>query len=71
MVFYKIKKVKGNYYLVKEWYDPELKRKITRSIGPCKLIEEIMVKLKENSLVRGVGFEPTQAYAIGASARPL
>ena len=63
MVFYRIKKVKGNYYLVKEWYDPESKRKITKSIGPCKLIEEIMVKLKERMLVRGVGFEPTQACA--------
>ena len=71
MVFYRVKKVKGNYYLIKEWYDPELKKKITRSISPCRLIEELMVKIKKENMVRGVGFEPTQAYAIGASARPL
>ena len=68
MVFYRVKKVKGNYYLVKEFYDPESKRKITRSIGPCMLIEEVMADLKKG-LVRGVGFEPTQAYAAGKPLR--
>ena len=69
MVFYRIKKVKGNYYLVKEFYDPESRRKITRSIGPCRLIEEVMAKIKRESLVRGVGFEPTQACAAGKPLR--
>ncbi len=55
--------------MVKEWYDPESKRKITRSIGSCKLIEELMVKIKRENLVRGVGFEPTQACAAGKPLR--
>ena len=36
-------------------------------------VEEFDVgdELREKAVVRGVGFEPTQAYAIGSSARPL
>ena len=64
-MFYRVRRIKGRYYLVKEWYDDGLKRKRTKSLGPCDKIEKIM------EVVRGVGFEPTQAYAIGSSARPL
>ena len=35
MVFYRVKRVKGRYYLVKEWWDPGLKKKIAKQIGPC------------------------------------
>ena len=62
MVFYRVKKVNGKYYLYKEWYDPESGKRRSISLGNCEIIER---------LVRGVGFEPTQAYASGASARPL
>ena len=41
VVFYRVKRVKGRYYLVKEWWDPGLKRKITKSIGPCEWLEEL------------------------------
>jgi len=28
MVFYRVRRVNGRYYLVKEWYDPTLGRKV-------------------------------------------
>ena len=65
MVFYRVRKIHGHYYLIKEWYDPRTGRKHSKSLGNCELIEKTL------EVVRGVGFEPTQAYAIGASARPL
>ncbi len=87
VVFYRVRKVKGRYYLVKEWYDPETGKKRSKCLGPCEAIERIHALLKDLSdeeirklieivkngmpVVRGVGFEPTQAYAIGSSARPL
>jgi len=58
-VFCRVRRIGGRYYLVKEWYDPETRRKKIASLGPCDKIEKIL-------MVRGVGFEPTQAYAIGA-----
>ena len=59
-MFYRVRQIRGKYYLYKEWYDSESGRKKSVSLGNCVRIEQ---------LVRGVGFEPTQAYAIGASAR--
>ncbi len=59
MVFYRVRRIRGKYYLIKEWYDPKAKRKRSRSLGPCIEIERII------SMVRGVGFEPTQACAGG------
>ncbi|MCX8186959.1 MAG: integrase [Sulfolobales archaeon] len=59
VVFYRVRKINNRYYLIKEWYDAERGKKRSMSIGPCDKLEE----------VRGVGFEPTQAYTIGASAR--
>ena len=49
MVFYRVRKVKGRYYLVKEWYDPVEKRKKSTSIGPCERIERIFTLLKDLS----------------------
>jgi hypothetical protein len=57
-VLYRARRV-GDYHLVREWEDPEARKKETTSLGPCDKIERIL-------MVRGVGFEPTQAYAIGA-----
>ena len=71
MVFYRIKKVKGNYYLVKEWYDPELKKKITRSIGPCKFIEEIMEVIKKNSWCGGWDLNPRRPTPSGPKPDPF
>jgi len=33
MVFYRVKKVKGNYYLIKEWYDPITGKKKLKCLG--------------------------------------
>ncbi len=57
------------YYYVYEQYR-EGNKVITKYIGPFNEIVETYKKLKQE-VVRGVGFEPTQAYAIGSSARPL
>ena len=46
VVFYRVKRVKGHCYLVKEWWDPVLKKKITRSIGSCETIEQVMREWK-------------------------
>ena len=48
VVFYRVKRVKDRYYLVKEWWDPGLKRKITKSIGPCEWLEELSVDAKKD-----------------------
>ena len=58
MVFYRVRKVKGNYYLVKEFYDPESKKKITSSIGPCRLIEEPMAEIKNKKWCGGWDLNP-------------
>ena len=57
-MFYRVRKIAGKYYLIKEFYDPQTGKKRSISIGNCEKIER---------LVRGVGFEPTQAFATGAS----
>ena len=46
VVFYRVKRVKGHCYLVKEWWDPVLKKKITRSIGSCETIDRVMKEWK-------------------------
>ncbi len=59
-MFYRIKVVKGRCYLAKEWWDPVLGKKITRSIGPCDLIEQVMNEWKasRNSKRGSRGFAP-------------
>ena len=42
MVFYRVKKVRGKYYLIKEWYDPETKKRHSKSLGPCEAIEKLI-----------------------------
>ena len=42
MTFYGVKKVKGNYYLIKEWYDPITGRKKSKCLGNCEIIEELV-----------------------------
>ncbi len=55
-------------YLVVAEYDPATKRK--RVLARIRDTDLLRI-LVEAGVVRGVGFEPTQAYAIGSSARPL
>ena len=42
MVFYRVRKIHGKYYLVKEWYDPETKKRCCKSLGPCEAIERLL-----------------------------
>jgi len=48
LVFYRVKRVryKGTiyYYLYKEWYDPETKRRRSKLIGRCEDIEKLMAE---------------------------
>jgi hypothetical protein len=43
MVFYRVRRVNNRYYLIKEWYDPTLGKKLSRSLGPCDRIEELLM----------------------------
>ena len=65
-VFYRVKRVKGHYYLVKEWWDPGLKRKITKSLGPCDKIEQLVEAARKDGWCRGrdlnPGFPPGRHY---------
>ena len=45
MVFYRVKKVNGKYYLYKEWYDPETKKRHSKSLGNCEEIERILINM--------------------------
>ncbi len=67
VMFYRVKRVKGRYYLVKEWWDPGLKRKITKSIGSCEWLEGLSEEHKREKggsrggaprVVPRPGFEP-------------
>ena len=48
--FYRIKRQRYNdriyYYLYKEWYDPETKRKRSKLIGRCDELEEVVKQFK-------------------------
>ena len=65
-MFYRIKKVHGNYYLYKEWYDPETKKRHSISLGNCEKIERIL-----RSLAPGAGFEPARGPCPTGSQGPL
>lgn len=40
MVFYRVRKIKGKYYLIKEWYDPSTGKRKSKSLGNCEEIEK-------------------------------
>ena len=67
LVTWRLKRINEKLYLVKEWYDPETKKKRTKSIGRVewleKLADEYKTKLEKRPyLKKGVagpgGFEP-------------
>ncbi len=41
-MFYRIKRVRGKQYLVKEWYEPGTGKKRSKSLGPVEQIEKIL-----------------------------
>ncbi len=47
MVFYRIRKIKGRYYLVKEAYSADKRRKVTLWSIPVERIERIYLLLKD------------------------
>ena len=47
MVFYFVRKVKGQYYLYKGYVDPFTKKKRQQVIGNCSSIEEIIKTVKQ------------------------
>ena len=46
MVTWRLKRIDGKLYLVKEWYDPEAKRKHTKSIGRVEWLEKLADEYK-------------------------
>ncbi len=44
MVFYRVRRINSKYYLIKEWYDSTLGKKVSRSLGPCDRIEKLLVR---------------------------
>ncbi len=48
LVFYRVRRLHGKYYLIKEWYDDKYKKKRSKSLGNCETIEKLLEKL--NSL---------------------
>ena len=52
MAFYRIKKIRYKdatyYYLYKEWYDADEKKKRSRLIGRCDEIEKLIETVKNN-----------------------
>ncbi len=61
------------YYLVVEEYIGNGKRRRIAHISVKRILERFKDEVGDMALsvVRGAGFEPAQAYAIGSSARPL
>ena len=85
MVFYRIRKIGGKYYLYKEYYDDRLKKKRSVCLGPCEVIEQLVltekakkgrVRLtssllsKDSAMVRRPGFEPGISGVAGRRPRP-
>ena len=62
MVFYRIKKKGNKYYLIKEWYDPETRKRHCISLGNCEQIEKLVLKIRSEGLAPGAGFEPARGY---------
>ncbi len=45
LVFYRVRRLHGKYYLIKEWYDDKAKKKRSKSLGNCETIEKLLEKL--------------------------
>jgi len=71
LAFYRIKKIKYKdtvyYYLYREWYDPESKKKRSRLIGRCDELEKIVeaIKSSENQWCGGWDLNPRRPTPAG------
>ncbi len=54
-MFYRVKKIRGKYYLYREWYDSEKRKRRSLSLGNCEFLEKLVM---ERKLVPPRGFEP-------------
>ena len=73
---YRIRKIRGRYYLYKEWYDRERRAKVSRSLGPLDEIERLVLeararagKRRTQGLAGPRGFEPRTTGSAGR--RPI
>ncbi len=48
MVSYRVKKVRGKYYLIERVYDKRTKKVKDRSLGPIDLIKQLLYEHKKN-----------------------
>ena len=75
--FYRIKRQRYNdriyYYLYKEWYDPEAKKKRSKLIGRCDELEEIVEQLKlvDNHWCGGWDLNPRRPTPSGPKPDPF
>gem|GEM_PF-2273733 len=77
-MFYRVKKVRYKdatyYYLYKEWYDPEAKKKRSKLIGRCDELEKIVERLKhgiENQWCGGWDLNPRRPTPSGPKPDPF
>jgi len=49
VVFYRIKKIGKRYYLMKEWWDPDLHKKKSLCLGNCEQIEKLVLQYRRGS----------------------
>ncbi len=77
VAFYRIKKIKYNdriyYYLYKEWYDPEAKKRRSKLIGRCDELEEVVKQFKamESQWCGGWDLNPRRPTPSGPEPDPF
>jgi len=75
LAFYRIRKIKYKetiyYYLYKEWYDPDAKKKRSKLIGRCDEIEKIVETAKNNRGLWCGGWDLNPRRPMPAGLEPL
>jgi hypothetical protein len=77
MTFYRIKKIRYKdtvyYYLYKEWYDPDARKKRSKLIGRCDKLEKIIEseKSEENHRCGGWDLNPRRPMPSGPKPDPF
>ncbi len=75
--FYRIKKIRYKdavyYYLIKEWYDAEAKRKWSKLIGRCDELENVveLLKSREGDWCGGWDLNPRRPTPAGLKPAPF
>ncbi len=70
MVSYRLKRVNGKLYLVKEWNDPDTGRKRTKSIGRVEWLEQLADEYKAKLDKRPYITEKTRSWCGGRDLNP-